>query len=103
MAGPGLRSSASSSTASSTGNNKENKQHNPKASLRSSIQARIRHTIDYAQMPPVYKIPLWELNCGFGIVKYKHAQAVALKDAVRHQRKTQQADVTVVFAIRQAG
>ena len=73
------------------------------ASNRSSIQSKIQHTIDYANMPPVYKIPLWELNCQFGIVKKKHNESVALKDAVKHQRKSQQADVTLVFAIRAAG
>ena len=74
-----------------------------KTSIRSSIQSKIRHTIDYRKMPPIYKIPLWELNCGFDIVNKKHSEAQLLKDCVRHQRKKQKADVTVVYATRQAG
>ena len=54
-------------------------------------------------MPPVYKIPLWELNCGFGIVKKKHASPEFLKDCIQQERRRQQADVTIVFAIREAG
>ena len=73
------------------------------SSIRSSVQSKIRHTLDYAQMPPIYKIPLWELNCGFGLVKKKHSSSILLKDCIKHQRKTQKADVTLVFAIRQSG
>ena len=72
-------------------------------SLRESVASKIRHTIDLAKLPPIYKIPLWELNCQFGIVKKKHSTPVLLKDCVRHVRKSQRADVAVVFAIRQAG
>lgn len=71
--------------------------------FRSSLQSKLRHTIDYAKMPPIYKIPLWELNCQFGIVTKKHSDPALLKDAVRYERKQQHADVTLVFAIRQAG
>ena len=69
------------------------------ARLRSSIKSRV----ELAKIPPVYKIPLWELNCQFGMVTHKHAQPILLQDAIRQQRKIQQANVTVVFAIRQAG
>lgn len=74
-----------------------------RSSLRSSIQSKIQSKIDLAHMPPVYKIPLWELNCGFGIVKKKHATPCLLKDCIQRERARQQANVTIVFAIREAG
>jgi hypothetical protein len=54
-------------------------------------------------MSPVYKIALWELNCQFGMVKKKHGSPTLLKDAVKYERRNQQADVTLVFAIRTPG
>ena len=71
----------------------------PIAQLRSNIQSKI----DHAAMPPVYKIPLIALNCQFGMVKRKHTEPMLLKDAIKYERRKQQANVTVVFAIRQPG
>ena len=76
-------------------------------SARNSLTDRIRHSlrskIDYANMPPLLKIPLWELNCSFDMVQKKHWRTTLLKDAVRRQRRAIRGDVTIVFAIRQAG
>jgi len=76
-----------------------------RSSVTSSTAKRgsLQHKIDLSKLPPVYKIPLWELNCQFGMVKKKSASTVLLMDAVQQQRKSQQANCTVVFAIRQAG
>ena len=71
------------------------------SSLRGSLQSKI----DLAQMPPVYKIPLYQLNFfGFGEVKKKDPSTnILLKEAVAYQREKQKGDVTLVFAIRQVG
>jgi hypothetical protein len=90
------RKSATSTTSARDGDTK-------RASLTSTLRTSLQHKLDYAKMPPVYKIPLWELNCQFGIVKRRHASTVLLKDAMKHQRRTQAADVTMLFAIRQPG
>ncbi|CAB9518323.1 expressed unknown protein [Seminavis robusta] len=38
-------------------------------SMGRSIRSSLQHKMDLAQMPPVYKIPLWDLNCQFDMVK----------------------------------
>ena len=69
-------------------------------SLRESLQSRI----DFANMPPIYKIPLYELDFYmFNEVKRKRSQAVLLKEAIQHERDEQDADVILLFAIRQVG
>ena len=55
-------------------------------------------------MPPVYKIPLYELDFYmFNEVKRKNSQAVLLREAIQHEREEQDADVILLFAIRQVG
>jgi hypothetical protein len=62
------------------------------------------NSIDLVQMrSSVSKIPLWELNCQFGIVKKKHSSTVPLRDAMKHERRQQHADVTMLLAIRVPG
>jgi hypothetical protein len=73
------------------------------SSMSSSIRSRLKSRIDYANMPQVYKIPLWDLNCQFGMVKQKHSTPILLKDAIKYERRNQQADVTLLFAIRTPG
>jgi len=60
----------------------------------------IRHSL---KVNEVYKIPVWELNCQFGMVSIRSDKAVPLKDAVKVQRKRQKANVTVLFAVRRPG
>ena len=66
-------------------------------------KSKIFSKIDHSQMPPIHSIPLWMLNCQFDMVKKRHTKPIPLHQAVASQRKTQRANVTVVFAIRQAG
>jgi hypothetical protein len=68
--------------------------------FRSSLLSK---KVTHANMPPVYKIPLWQLNCQFGMVKHRQSAPIVLKDAVKYERRNQQADVTLLFAIRTAG
>mmetsp|Transcript_77448 Transcript_77448/g.116413 ORF Transcript_77448/g.116413 Transcript_77448/m.116413 type:complete len:98 (-) Transcript_77448:634-927(-) len=73
-------------------------------SLTESLRNNIQSKIDYSKIPPIYKVPLWELDCRFGAVSKTHSHTIPLKDAVRTQRKRQKpADVVVMFAVRQVG
>ena len=70
------------------------------SSLRQSLQSKL----GFAGMPPVYKIPLYELDFYmFNEVKRKNSQAVLLREAIQHEREEQDADVILLFAIRQVG
>ena len=75
----------------------------PKPSTMETLRSSIQSKMDLAAMPPVYKIPLWDLNCQFGMVKRKSTQPILLKDAIKIERRKQKANVTVFFAIRQPG
>ncbi|CAB9521865.1 expressed unknown protein [Seminavis robusta] len=57
--------------------------------------------IDYANMPSVSSIPLWELNCQFDMVTRRSTGLLA--DAVAQQRRSQRGNVTILFAVRQPG
>lgn len=48
----------------------------------------------------LYKVPLQQLNCSFDLVTVS-PQLVALKQAIKQQVKQNNADVTILFAIRQ--
>ena len=49
------------------------------------------------------KVPLIPLNYSFGIVTAQPDQAVSLKRAVRTQARVDEADVVVIYAVRQPG
>ena len=87
------------------------------SSLRGSF---LQSKIDYAQMPPVYKIPLYLLDFYYLDVRKKQPpNPILLKDAIQKERRAQGGgdnnfnsssstsssicDVTLVFAIRQVG
>lgn len=94
--GPGSKKA----TGKPTSGNKKTSRSSLTASLRSSIQSKI----DYAQMPAVYKVPLWELQMEFNTAESKNkSKSVPLKEAVQHQRRAQHADVTILYAVRQVG
>lgn len=70
----------------------------------------LQSKIDYAQMPPVYKIPLYLLDFYYLDVRKKQPpNPILLKDAIQQERSAQGTDsnnicdVTLVFAIRQVG
>ena len=77
---------------------------NHSSSLQASLRQSLQSKLDYASMPPVYKIPLYELDFYmYNEVKRKYPQAVHLREAIQHEREMQDADVILLFAIRQVG
>lgn len=90
-------------------------QVSPPKSSKTSSSVRgsfLQSQINYAQMPPVYKIPLYLLDFYYLDVRKKQPpNAILLKDAIRQQRLAQavdqsnhaNCDVTLLFAIRQVG
>lgn len=63
----------------------------------------VRKLAQDGKLDHVYKIPLVELNCQFGIVRNRTEDLVPLQTAVKRERSRQKSKVTVVFAVRRPG